>query len=305
MMATKTGKTALRLSSMTGFARGTGRDERYEWVWELKCVNGRGLDIRCRTPNGLDMLEATARTAASERFTRGNLTMTLQLNPVATTPSVTVNRQLLEQLLEVSREYKDAPGVLPPRLDGLLAVRGVIEAADTAENGEELQTRIQGVLKTLETTLDELYVTRSDEGRRLEEVLREHISEVETLSALAKACVAAQPQAVSERLNEQLNELLDDRPGVSEERLAQELAALLVKSDVREEVDRLAAHVEAINELLDGGGAVGRRLDFLAQELNREANTICAKAPDVELSRVGLELKAVIDRFREQVQNIE
>ena len=304
-MATKTGKTALRLSSMTGFARGTGRDERYEWVWELKCVNGRGLDIRCRTPNGLDMLEATARTAASERFTRGNLTMTLQLNPVATTPSVTVNRQLLEQLLEVSREYKDAPGVLPPRLDGLLAVRGVIEAADTAENGEELQTRIQGVLKTLETTLDELYVTRSDEGRRLEEVLREHISEVETLSALAKACVAAQPQAVSERLNEQLNELLDDRPGVSEERLAQELAALLVKSDVREEVDRLAAHVEAINELLDGGGAVGRRLDFLAQELNREANTICAKAPDVELSRVGLELKAVIDRFREQVQNIE
>ena len=305
MMATKTGKTAPRLSSMTGFARGTGRDERYEWVWELKCVNGRGLDIRCRTPNGLDMLEATARTAASERFTRGNLTMTLQLNPVATTPCVTVNRQLLEQLLEVSREYKDAPGVLPPRLDGLLAVRGVIEAADTAENEEELQTRIQGVLKTLETTLDELYVTRSDEGRRLEEVLREHISEVETLSASAKACVAAQPQAVSERLNEQLNELLDDRPGVPEERLAQELAALLVKSDVREEVDRLAAHVEAINELLDGGGAVGRRLDFLAQELNREANTIYAKAPDVELSRVGLELKAVIDRFREQVQNIE
>lgn len=305
MRATKTGARAQPLSSMTGFARGTGGDERYEWVWEVKCVNGRGLDIRCRTPSGWDMLEAAARTAASERFTRGNLTMSLQLNPIATTPSVFLNQSLLEQLLEISREYRDSPDVLAPRLDGLFAVRGVIQASDTAEDEAELELRIKNVLQSLELTLDDLQEARSDEGRRLEGILRDHVHRVEQLSASAMECVSAQPQILSDRLNKQLNELLEERPGLPEERLAQELAVLLVKSDVREEVDRLVAHIGAIKELLDEEGAVGRRLDFLAQELNREANTMCAKASDVELSRVGLELKVVIDRFREQVQNIE
>ncbi len=304
-METDTGARSRRLSSMTGFARSTGRDECYEWIWELKCVNGRGLDIRCRTPSGWDMLEKTVRTAASERFTRGNLTISLQLNPITTQPSVTLNRHLLEQLLNVSLEYADSPGVLPPRLDGLLAMRGVIQASDIAENEVELEARRNSVLKSLQSALDDLRENRSDEGRRLEKVLRDHVCHIEQLSASAMECAAAQPQVLSDRLNNQLNEILGERPGLSEERLAHELAALMVKSDVREEVDRLIAHVEAIKELLDEEGAIGRRLDFLAQELNREANTICAKSPDVELSRVGLELKIVIDRFREQVQNIE
>lgn len=304
-MAAHKKNAAPRLSSMTGFARGSGHDDRYEWVWELKCVNGRGLDIRCRTPNGFDMLEAAARSAAAARFTRGNLNMTLQLNPTATTTSVTVNRELLEQLLDVAREYKDVPGVLPPRLDGLLSMRGVIEPVESGESEEEIEARMTALRGTLETALDDLHASRTEEGSRLDRILRSHIEEIEALAATALACVAAQPETLSARLNDQLSEILDARPGMPEERLAQELAALLVKSDVREEVDRLGAHVGATIELLDAGGAVGRRLDFLAQELNREANTLCAKAADVALSRVGLDLKAVIDRFREQVQNIE
>ena len=304
-MAARKNKVAPRLSSMTGFARGGGHDDRYEWVWELKCVNGRGLDIRCRTPNGFDILEAAARSAATARFTRGNLSMTMQLNPTATTTSVTVNRQLLEQLLDVAKEYQDVPGVLPPRLDGLLSMRGVIEPMESGESEEEIEARMMAMRETLETALDGLHASRTDEGSRLDKVLRSHIEEIEALSATAMACVAAQPETLSARLNDQLSEIMDSRPSLPEERLAQELAALLVKSDVREEVDRLVAHIGAVNELLDEGGAVGRRLDFLAQELNREANTLCAKAADVALSRVGLDLKAVIDRFREQVQNIE
>ena len=298
-------KAAAHLSSMTGFSRVGGQDTRYEWVWELRCVNGRGLDIRCRTPVGFDMLEAVARAAASERFSRGNLTMTLQVNRVEAGSSITVNRRLLERLLDVAREYEGAPGVLPPRLDGLLSIRGVIEPVEEAAADEEQSVRIAAMVKTLGTALDELQASRLAEGSKLTEVLRHHVAEIEELSANAAECVAALPKALSARLNEQLSEILDARPGLPEDRLAQELAALLVKSDVKEEMDRLAAHVEAINELLGEGGSVGRRLDFLAQELNREANTLCAKAADVSLARVGLDLKAVIDRFREQVQNIE
>ena len=229
----------------------------------------------------------------------------MQLNTVATTSSVTVNRQLLEHLLEVAQEYQDTPGVLPPRLDGLLAMRGVIEPLEAEEIEEEFAARVAAMLETLERVLDDLHASRTEEGERLEQVLRSHIEEIEALSASAMERVAAQPEALSARLNNQLSEILDARPGLPEDRLAQELAALLVKSDVREEVDRLVAHGGAIKELLDAGGAVGRRLDFLAQELNREANTLCAKAADVSLARVGLDLKAIIDRFREQVQNIE
>ena len=289
---------------MTGFSRASGRDARCEWVWELKCVNGRGLDVRCRLPAGLDALETAARAAAA-RFSRGNLTMTLRTTPVEAGASVRIDRQLLERLLDVAREYGDAPGVLPPRLDGLLSVRGVVEPAEEAATGEERSARAGAMIETLETALDELRAARLAEGGRLKEVLRGHVAEIEELSGKVAGYVAALPESLSARLGERLSGILDARPGLPEDRLAQELAALLVKSDVKEEADRLAAHAEAVAELLAEGGAVGRRLDFLAQELNREANTLCAKAADVSLARAGLDLKAVIDRFREQVQNLE
>lgn len=304
-MAVREGKTAARLSSMTGFSRASGRDARCEWVWELKCVNGRGLDVRCRLPAGLDALETAARAAAAARFGRGSLTMTLRTTPVEAGASVRIDRRLLERLLDVAREYEDAPGVLPPRLDGLLAVRGVVEPAEEAATAEERSARAEAMIETLETALDELREARLAEGGRLEEVLRGHVAEIEELSGKVAGYVAALPESLSARLGERLSGILDARPGLPEDRLAQELAALLVKSDVREEADRLAAHVEAVGELLAEGGAVGRRLDFLAQELNREANTLCAKAADAPLARAGLGLKAVIDRFREQVQNLE
>ena len=290
---------------MTGFSRASGRDARCEWVWELKCVNGRGLDVRCRLPAGLDALETAARAAAAARFSRGNLTMTLRTTPVEAGASVRVDRQLLERLLDVAREYRDAPGVLPPRLDGLLSVRGVVEPAEEAATGEERSARAGAMIETLETALDELRAARLAEGGRLKEILRGHVAEIEELSGKVAGYVAALPESLSARLGERLSGILDARPGLPEDRLAQELAALLVKSDVKEEADRLAAHAEAVAELLAEGGAVGRRLDFLAQELNREANTLCAKAADASLARAGLDLKAVIDRFREQVQNLE
>lgn len=304
-MAACEGKTAARLSSMTGFSRASGRDARCEWVWELKCVNGRGLDVRCRLPAGLDALETAARSAAAARFSRGNLTMTLRTTPVEAGASVRIDRQLLERLLDVAREYRDAPGVLPPRLDGLLSVRGVVEPAEEAATGEERSARAGAMIETLETALDELRAARLAEGGRLKEILRGHVAEIEELSGKVAGYVAALPESLSARLGERLSGILDARPGLPEDRLAQELAALLVKSDVKEEADRLAAHAEAVAELLAEGGAVGRRLDFLAQELNREANTLCAKAADASLARAGLDLKAVIDRFREQVQNLE
>ena len=304
-MAACEGKTAARLSSMTGFSRASGRDARCEWVWELKCVNGRGLDVRCRLPAGLDALETAARAAAAARFSRGNLTMTLRTTPVEAGASVRVDRQLLERLLDVAREYRDAPGVLPPRLDGLLSVRGVVEPAEEAATGEERSARAGAMIETLKTALDELRAARLAEGGRLKEILRGHVAEIEELSGKVAGYVAALPESLSARLGERLSGILDARPGLPEDRLAQELAALLVKSDVKEEADRLAAHAEAVAELLAEGGAVGRRLDFLAQELNREANTLCAKAADASLARAGLDLKAVIDRFREQVQNLE
>ena len=212
---------------------------------------------------------------------------------------------MLERLLDVAREYRDAPGVLPPRLDGLLSVRGVVEPAEEAATGEERSARAGAMIETLETALDELRAARLAEGGRLKEILRGHVAEIEELSGKVAGYVAALPESLSARLGERLSGILDARPGLPEDRLAQELAALLVKSDVKEEADRLAAHAEAVAELLAEGGAVGRRLDFLAQELNREAKTLCAKAADASLARAGLDLKAVIDRFREQVQNLE
>ena len=304
-MAARDRKTAARLSSMTGFSRASGRDARYEWVWELKCVNGRGLDVRCRLPAGLDVLETAVRAAAAARFSRGNLTMTLRATPVEAGASVRIDRQLLERLLDVAREYRDAPGVLPPRLDGLLSIRGVVEPAAEAAAGEERSVRAEAMLETLDAALDELRAARLAEGDRLKEILCGHAAEIGELTEKVTGYVAALPESLSARLDERLSGILDARPGLPEDRLAQELAALLVKSDDKEEADRLAAHVEAVGELLAEGGAVGRRLDFLAQELNREAGTLCAKAADVSLARAGLDLKAVIDRFREQAQNLE
>ncbi|MFQ5784726.1 MAG: YicC/YloC family endoribonuclease [Alphaproteobacteria bacterium] len=293
------------VASMTGFARGTGQDGPLGWIWEVRSVNGRGLDVRCRLPAGMDALDPRIRQAVGERFTRGSINVTLQNNRVGGETQLRVNRDALGRLLAVLKDFEGEIDAAPPSIDGLLRVRGIVEEVEDDSTPEERKRREGLILETLGETLDALAEARRGEGVRIAALLNDQLDEIASLAARAAEGAALQPEALRRRLEEQMAELLDAMPPLPEERLAQEMALLLVKSDLREEVDRLGAHVAAARELIASGGAVGRRLDFLCQEFNREANTLCSKAADVELTRIGLDLKAVIDQLREQVQNVE
>lgn len=295
----------MAVASMTGFARGAGHDGPLTWTWEAKTVNARGFDMRCRLPPGMESLEPAARRAAAERIKRGNLQLSLQADGRPGEGKLRVNREALEQIVAVLGELRDEVGGPPPSIDGLLRIRGVVESANDDETPEARERREALMTESLRETLDALVAARREEGARIAAVLDGQLGEIASLAGRAAECAALRPAALRRRLEQQIAELGDATPPLSEERLVQEVALLLVKSDVREELDRLRAHVESGRELLAGGGAIGRRLDFLSQEFNREANTLCAKAADVELTRIGLDLKAVIDQFREQVQNLE
>ncbi len=294
---------------MTGYARAEGRDAQISWVWEAKSVNGRGLEIRCRLAFGHDALEVYAREAAARRLKRGNVQLSLSVSRVGEQSQVQVNTPLLAQLLSMCKEWEGRfPGVAPARLDGLLAIKGVLEPVVDAERGETEESRRAretAMKATLDSMLDQLAAMRNDEGGRIGAVLTSQLDEIAALSVRAGECAALRPDAIRDRFRAQLAAVLEAAPTLAEERVAQEVALLVVKADVREELDRLKAHVEAARQLIGQGGAIGRKLDFLAQEFNREANTLCSKSSDVELTRVGLDLKAVIDQFKEQVQNIE
>lgn len=293
-----------QIASMTGFARADGQSDSHVWTFEVKSVNGRGLDVRFRLPAGFDALETTARTEIARRLRRGNVSVALAVSRAAGAAAMRINRTLLDQLIAVCRDYADA-GLAPPSLDGLLAIRGVVEPAEESESDEARVQLEAAVAATLVEALERLVAARFAEGARLAEVLAAQIAEIERLTDEASRTAAMQPAALKERLRSQVQALLDSVPALPEERLAQEAALLIARADVREELDRLRAHVAAARELLTEGGAIGRRLDFLCQELNREANTLCSKSSDVELTRIGLALKAAIEQFREQVQNIE
>ncbi len=293
--------------SMTGFAQIEGRDETFDWVWEAKSVNGRGLDLRCRLGGGLDRLEPTVRKAVAQHFKRGNLSVSLRLTRHVGSQQVQVNRQLLDELIALAGEYRSAEGIERPGLDGLLALRGVIEPVGEAEEDKqgENAARDKALLNSLGEALDGLATARAAEGAHLGEIVSAQLADMQSLSERAGESAALRPEAAKARLEAQVSALLEAGAPLPEERLVQELALLAVKTDIREELDRLVTHISAATALLAEGGAIGRKLDFLAQELNREANTLCAKSNDPQLSEIGLELKAVIDQFREQVQNIE
>ncbi len=294
----------LPVISMTGFGRAEGQVDGTTWTVEARSVNGRTLDIRCRLPIGFESLEAVVRTEVARRFKRGSVNVAVTLNRTSgTATQLRINRPLLDQVLALSRELSEA-GAAPPRLDAVLAIRGVIELVD--ENDPILRESLDGVLTAgLALALDRLAIGRAAEGARLGEALTRLLDEITALVATATACAAIQPAALRERLCTQLAILLDAAPALPEERLAQELALLVARGDVREELDRLVAHLAAARDLVAAGDAVGRRLDFLCQEFNREANTLCSKSTDVDLTRIALALKATIEQFREQVQNIE
>ncbi len=289
---------------MTGFARSGGANEKLSWSWEAKSVNGKGLDIRTRLPHGFEELEIEARKMAGKAFKRGNISLALTLKQTEGKKQYQVNRELLDGLIEIAGEL-DSPSLEKPRLDGLLGVRGVIEFSDEDEDLASDKDLVSAMKATLGEMLSDLAQARGEEGGRIGMVLTQQMDDLARACAEAGCAAALQPDAIRQRLAHQIAELMEDRPKLSEERLAQEAALLMTKADMREELDRLQSHLEGARALLAEEGAIGRRLDFLCQEFNREANTICSKAADMEITRIGLEIKALVEQFREQVQNIE
>ena len=293
------------VSSMTGFARSDGEAEGCAFAWELRSVNARGLDIRLRLPAGWEGLEPRLRKDLSGVLSRGSVSATLSVTREGPPARLRVNADALEQIIRLMSELQGRIAAEPPRLDGLLALRGVLEPI---EDGEEPQARSAAegaLLSGFKAALDALLEMRRSEGAALGQVILGRLDEIATLTEAAAASAALQPATLRQRLREMVAELLDAAPALPEERLAQEAALLIARGDASEEIDRLRAHAAAARALVAEGGAIGRRLDFLCQELNREANTLCSKSADLELTRIGLALKAAIEQLREQVQNIE
>ncbi|MCH8836129.1 MAG: YicC family protein [Proteobacteria bacterium] len=294
------------ISSMTGFARAEGHEDDFSWTWEVKSVNGKGLDVRCRLPAGLEGVEQPARARIAKRFRRGNISLALTVRWNQVRGSYRVNRAVLDDILSLLPEIRERfPDAGPPHVEGLLALRGVIEPVEDEPSEEARQAAETALLAGLDEALESLASMRDQEGARLASVLTTHLDGIGRLCAEAEGLAAAQPDAIKERLRIQVAALLDAVPALPEERLAQEAALLMAKADVREELDRLKAHRDAARDLMGGDGAIGRKLDFLCQEFNREANTLCSKSVDLALTRVGIELKAGVEQLREQVQNIE
>jgi uncharacterized protein (TIGR00255 family) len=295
----------MALSSMTGFARGHGVSGSYSWAWELKSVNAKGLDVRLRLPPGWDAVEGPVRSSGAQVLARGTVYGTLTVERQGVAPVVRVNEPVLAAVLATIKSLTGRVQAAEPRLDGILSLKGVIEVLDEDEHEEERGAAEAAVIAGFRATIEELAGMRRREGEALGKILTQRVKEIAALTARAEAAPGRQPEAVKARIAEQVALLLDVSQRLDPDRLHQETILIASRADIREELDRLASHVAQVERLLADGGAVGRRLDFLAQELNREANTLCSKSNDVELTNIGLELKSVVEQFREQVQNLE
>ncbi|WP_342166043.1 YicC/YloC family endoribonuclease [Methylobacterium sp. SD21] len=290
-----------QIASMTGFARAAGTTGAVQWAWEVRSVNGRGLDVRVRVPTGFEAVGETARTALQKTLSRGQIQLSLNLTRSEGAPKVRINETLLASLAQAVARVPRPEGVAPATMDGLLGIRGVVEAEEEASSDTDSLNRdlTEGVVRLVA----DLVEARRAEGRQLEEVVSGQVARIAALTQAAEDEPSRHAEAVRARLNATVEAL--SNTGLDPERLHQEAVLLAAKADVREELDRLRAHGAAARDLLAAGGPIGRRLDFLAQEFGREANTLCAKAGEIGLSRIGLDLKAVVEQFREQVQNIE
>lgn len=293
------------LSSMTGFARSHGVSGPYAWSWELKSVNAKGLELRLRFPPGWDAVEAPVRAKAAELLSRGTVQGTLSVAREGIVPVVRVNEAVLSAVIETMRDLAMRIEASPPSLDGILAMKGVVEVTDQDEREDDRQMAEAASVAGFAAGLEALAVMRRHEGVALGTLLNARLDEIASLTARAEAAPGRRPEAIKARLAEQIATLLGSSDRFDADRLHQEALLMASKADIREELDRLVAHVGQARGLLKQGGAVGRRLDFLAQELHRESNTLCAKANDLELTNIGLELKSVVEQFREQVQNLE
>ncbi len=295
----------MTLQSMTGFARSEGTSGRYRWAWELRSVNGKGLDLRLRLPSGMETLETAFRDIASQSLSRGNIQAGLSLSASETKLEAVVNRDALDAVLALKQELGSAISDAPLSFDTLLSVRGLVEFREPVETEEVQSARNADIVAGFSAAVAALRTMRMREGTSLYALLSTHIDRIEQLTSVINADPSRQPEHVRARLEAQIALIGDGTSGLDRERLYAEAALLATKADLREEIDRLTSHVSAARELLATGGPVGRKLDFLAQEFNRESNTICSKSNASAVTAAGIELKVVIDQFREQVQNLE
>jgi len=295
----------MALSSMTGFARGHGVAGNYAWAWELKSVNSKGLDLKLRLPLGWEAIEPAVRARAAQSLSRGSVFANLTVNREGAATVARVNEPALNAVLAALKDLSEKVGGAPPSLDGILALKGVMEIGEAQESEAERGAAEAAVVAGFGDALKNLSDMRRTEGRALGQILNARLAEIGALAARAEATPGRKPEAIKARLAEQVATLLEATQRFDADRLHQEAILLATKIDIREELDRLIAHVAQAGKLLTAGGPVGRKLDFLAQELNRESNTLCSKANDLELTNIGLELKAVVEQFREQVQNLE
>ena len=296
----------MALQSMTGFARSEGTVGRYRWAWELRSVNGKGLDIRMRLPQGMEGFEADIRRLTGQFMTRGNVQVGLTVQVAENRVDAVLNRDALEAVLRLRDELGSAlVDPAPLKLDALLSIRGLVEFKEAADDAEVVAERDADILKGLEQAVHALCDMRRIEGEALFALLSDQVTRIEELAGIVEADPSRHPDEIARRLETQVAALLGASATLDRDRLYAEAALLATRADLREEIDRLKAHVTAARDLLAMGGPVGRKLDFLAQEFNRESNTICSKSNAVAVTAAGIELKVVIDQFREQVQNLE
>ncbi|MCB1381640.1 MAG: YicC family protein [Notoacmeibacter sp.] len=295
----------MTLQSMTGFAQGAGDHAGASFSWELKSVNSKGLEVRLRLPPGLERLEQPVRAALGARFVRGNIYANLSLSRASAQAVPVINEAVLQTVARAAQRLSEDYGFEPARADGILALRGVMEVPEFRETDEERAELDAAVMAALEEASAALQASRAGEGRALAGLLSGHVETIAGLTARAEADPSRAPASIAGRLAKQVALLASSAPQLDEERLHAEAAFLATKADIREELDRLLTHVAAARTLIAGGSPAGRKLDFLAQEFNREANTLCSKSNAAAVTAIGLELKVVIDQFREQVQNVE
>jgi uncharacterized protein (TIGR00255 family) len=293
------------LSSMTGFARSHGASGPYTFEWELKSVNAKGFDLRLRLPQGWDELEAFAKKRANELLSRGTVYANFNVKRADALSTVRINEDVLGAIVKVASSLSGRIDAVAPSIDGLLAIKGVIEVVEPERDEEEDKAAMAAASAGFDEALENLVAMRRREGEALGQILSQRMDEMETLAKRAEAAPGRKPEAIKARLAEQIAALLETSDRFDADRLNQEAILIAAKADIREELDRIASHIAQAREIIGKGGAIGRRLDFLAQEFNREVNTTCSKSNDVELTNIGLEMKNVVEQFREQVQNLE
>jgi uncharacterized protein (TIGR00255 family) len=293
------------LSSMTGFARSHGASGPYTFEWELKSVNAKGFDLRLRLPQGWDELEAFAKKRAGELLSRGTVYANFNVKRADALSTVRINEDVLAAVVKVASSLAGRIDAVAPSIDGLLAIKGVIEVVEPERNEDEDKAAVAAAAAAFDEALSNLVAMRRREGEALGQILSQRMDEMEALAKKAEVAPGRKPEAIRARLAEQIAALLETSDRFDADRLNQEALLIAAKADIREELDRIASHIAQAREIIGKGGAIGRRLDFLAQEFNREVNTTCSKSNDVELTNTGLEMKNVVEQFREQVQNLE